>query len=354
MHEPRGTTASVAALPGLPPGVGAAGSLSARLFNDSIGGFAVAAADELGLLDAIAEHGTVDREAYAQEHDLHPPSLRAVTDALASAGVVAVAGDKVTGTTSFADVHATKGFFTWLLGGCGELLRTAGAVGRTANRHGRFIQRDATRISIGTADFGARFIDPVFDAMLDRDPPTRMVDVGCGSGSRLISALRRHPHATAIGIDVAPAAVALARARLVDAGLADRAIVIEADVHDLEHRPEFADVDFVCSFLMGHDFWPRERCVRVLDNLRRAFPALRSFALCDTYRSGRVPGTDLPILTLGFEHVHALMGQDLPTLDQWYEVFDETGWRVRHEYDLVLPPHSKIFHLTPDRGGDRR
>lgn len=336
---------------GIPPGVGSAGTLSATLFNHSLAAFAVVSAAELGLLDAIRDHGTVDLGGYADEHDLHPQSLRGVADALASAGVVTITGDKVTGTEDFADVHATKGFFTWLLGGCGELLRTGGSVTRNSNRTGRYIHRDARVISIGTADFGARFIDPVFDAAFAAHDFSHVADLGCGSGDRLIRALRSRPDATGVGVDIAPAAVELARERIAEAGLADRAVVIQADVHELTYRPEFAEVDFLTSFLMGHDFWPRQRCLRALENIRHAFPALRAFALCDTYRSGEVPSRDLPILTLGFEHVHAYMGQVLPTLADWREVFDAAGWTVYREHDLVLPPHSKIFHLTPNRGG---
>jgi amino acid adenylation domain-containing protein len=331
----------------LEPVTGAPGGVGATLFNASVSAFAVVSAAELGLLDEIAGAGHLDVAGYADQHDLHHGSVGAIVDALAAAGLLKVGGGIATPTASFPEVYATKGFFLWLLGGCGELLRTGGTVARNRNRTGRFIRRDAKTISIGTGDFGARFIDPVFEAAYAGHPYRCVADLGCGGGSRLIQALRANPEATAVGVDYAPAAVELARERLAAAGFANRAVVIEADVHYLPAHPAFADVDFLTSFLMGHDLWPRERCVTVLENFRTVFPAVRSFALCDTYRSEAVPSLDLPILTLGFEYVHRLMGQYIPTLAEWYEVFGSTCWRVDREHDLLLPPYSKIFHLVP-------
>ncbi|BCY09070.1 methyltransferase domain-containing protein [Actinoplanes sp. L3-i22] len=333
---------------------GAAGGSAAQLFNASIAAFAVVAADEIGLLAAAGRGDPVDLSTFAKQEDLHEPSVRAVATALAGAGVLVIDCDLAEPGPAFAEVHATKGFFTWLLGGCGELLRTTGAVSRNAGRTGRFITRDARAIAEGCGDFGARFIDPVFDQAFGGRRFRCVADLGCGAGARLIRALRADPRATGIGVDLAPAAVAEARERLAEAGLADRAVVIEADVHDLPRHPQFQRVDFVTSFLMGHDFWPRDRCRQVLRGLRRAFPAATDFALCDTYRAEQPAGADLPILTLGFEYVHALMGQQIPTLAEWRAVLPDSGWRIAHEHPLRLPPQSVIFHLVPDGSeGDR-
>ena len=325
---------------------------AAGLFNSAIAAFAVVAATEVGLLDEIEKRRSVDLTGYAAAFDLHEPSLRAIVAALTHAHVLKVDGDIVSPARAFLPVLETKGFFVWLLGGCGELLRTAGTVTHNSSRQGSFIRRDAKVISKGCADFGSKFIDPTFDVALAENSYSRIVDLGCGGGDRLIRALRARPHSTGVGIDIAPAAIKLAREQLQAEGLADRATVIEADASDLRYRPEFADVDFAMCFLMGHDFWPRGRCVTVLRSLREVFPSIQTFAMCDAYRSNIVPSPELPILTLGFEYVHALMGQYLPSLDEWQEVFAASGWRPCREYELLMP-FTRIFVLTPSSGGLR-
>lgn len=76
---------------------------------------------------------------------------------------------------------------------------------------------------------------------------------------------------------------------------------------------------------MGHDFWPRDRCVDNLRRLRRSFPRVQRFFLCDTVRilldnpdsRYAVQEGAMPIFTLGFEIGHALMGVTLPTAEDW-------------------------------------
>nr|BFE74551.1 hypothetical protein GCM10020092_078520 [Actinoplanes digitatis] len=186
----------------------------------------------------------------------------------------------------------------------------------------------------------------MLDRMLEGIDYTCIADLGCGNGDRLVRAVLARPGSRGVGIDIAPDAIELARKRVAEAGLLDRVVLVEADVCRLEPRPEFADVDVATCFLMGHDFWPRENCLAVLDGFRAVFPRLGGIALGDTYRSERSPGADLPILTLGFEYVHALMDKYVPTLGEWRDVFPDSGWRCQAEHDVTLPPNTKIFHLV--------
>ncbi|MFY1669586.1 class I SAM-dependent methyltransferase [Plantactinospora sp. WMMB334] len=338
--------------PGRHPGVGRVRPGSgppARLFNSAVASYAVVTAWEVGLLDEMRASGRLDIPRFAREHDLHEPSVRAVLQALEWAEVVRVTddADEAKPGDAFAEVYATKGFFGWLLGGCGELLRTGGTVARGGSQGRARIRRDAGRIGTGTADFGRQFIDPVLHRMLEEIDYTCVVDLGCGNGDRLVSAVLARPGSRGVGVDIAPDAIEAARRRVAEAGLLDRVALVEADARRLEPRPEFADVDLATCFLMGHDFWPREDCVAVLAGLRTVFPRLRDVALGDTYRSGEAPGPELPILTLGFEYVHALMGRYVPSLDEWRDVFPDSGWRCHAEHDVTLPPNTKIFHLVP-------
>ncbi len=56
-----------------------------------------------------------------------------------------------------------------------------------------------------------------------RRPPRRILDLGTGSGALLLAALDQWRDATGLGVDVSPAALAIARRNAQDTGMADRA-----------------------------------------------------------------------------------------------------------------------------------
>lgn len=65
-------------------------------------------------------------------------------------------------------------------------------------------------------------VEAVLAAFPDRSRALRVVDFGTGTGCLLLAVLSEYPHATGIGIDMAPEAVATARLNAGDLGLADR------------------------------------------------------------------------------------------------------------------------------------
>lgn len=53
--------------------------------------------------------------------------------------------------------------------------------------------------------------------------PLRMLDIGTGTGCLLLSALNEIPHSTGVGVDIAPAAIELAKQNAEDCGVGGRA-----------------------------------------------------------------------------------------------------------------------------------
>ena len=145
-------------------------------------------------------------------------------------------------------------------------------------------------------------------------------------------------------MEVNAGAVDLATRLVHDEGLADRISVTLADVTKLSPRPEWEDVDVLFCFFLGHDFWPRARCLETLRTLRTVFPRAGRFLLCDTYRSDLPPSQDLPTFTLGFEFTHAVMGQYIPSVAEWMDLFVEAGWTCVDRCDVDIP-FSSIFDL---------
>jgi hypothetical protein len=321
----------------------------AAIFNSAIAAAAISAASELGVIDEIEQSGHLDISAFVDDRSLHGESIRAMLVALASFEIVELddAREKVQPGPGFAEVHRLQGFFYWLVRGYGHLLTNLPDSTRNAARSGDFYHRDVRAVSLASAQMSAVSVDPLFLSIIEPLTFTATADLGCGSARRLIQMIADRPAVRGVGVDIAPAALAVARESVAAAGLTGSIGLVEASVTDLTPRPEFADVELVTCFFLGHDFWPRARCVNALRGVRQAFPHVEHFLLCDTYRSSTVPSAADQIFTLGFELTHAVMGQYLPSLAEWRDVFEESGWSSAGEHPVEVPPSTAIFHLRP-------
>lgn len=320
---------------------------AARIYNSAVAAWAIGAAWELGALDELHENGVLDAEEFAARQELDAPATLAMFRALSAAGVVRREENKVTPTDTFPEIYQTRSLFHWLVRGSAELFRQMPSVLQRKNRVGQFYQRDAAAIAVACREISTFCYDPWFYAALDDlDFDLRQVtDLGCGSGERLQQILRRYPAAKGLGIDIAPAAVRVAEQSAAEAGLTDRLSFVEADMLSMAPRPEFAEVELLTCFMAGHDFWPREQCVATLSRLRDLFPNARRFLLGDATRTVGVPDQELRVFTLGFEVAHDLMGDFLPTAQDWESVFEEGGWRLRRKHSIDMVASEVIFEL---------
>lgn len=321
---------------------------AADIFNSTVAGFAIAAAWEVGALDDLNDRGSIDVQEFCAKYDLHPPSIGAMFSALAAVGVVERDGDAVAAGPQFAEVFRHKAFFHWLTVGCAELFAGMPNIVRNESRVGSFYRRDAVAISYACKDINQHSFDPVFwQAMESLDFSfTTVADLGCGGGSRLAQIAARYPGIRGVGIDIAADALRDAAEHVRAAGFGGRFDFIEADARAIEPDPRFAGVEVLTCFMMGHDFWPRDRCVASLRRLREAFPQVRRFLLGDTARTLGIPDRDKPVFTLAFETAHDLMGVYLPTLSEWAGVFEESGWTCVNVHEVAHPADSVIYELA--------
>jgi len=211
------------------------GSLRARLraARDGLTGVRlqlIAAALDLGLLDALGE-GPASTERLAGRLDgVDQDLLAAYLRVLAAAGLVsgggswrltrfgrAVVGDDVVR----ASYEGFGGYHTELYRDLPALLR-GGPGRRDTAEKGEVIARLAAAVY------------PLIRALLVRTVterrPRRVLDIGCGAGLHLAAMLEAAPDATGIGVEVDPDAAALARRTLSERGLADRARVEGVDL----------------------------------------------------------------------------------------------------------------------------
>ena len=309
------------------------------------------------MLDALLRQ-KVDVPKFAANHNLDSDSMRGLVVSLAVADVVECDQDTVTAGRLFAEAYRTKSMFHWLSLGSGGLFSRVQHLLRNQNRIGNFHQRDPAAIAYACRELNRQFYDLVFWAVmrgLDYKFHS-VVDLGCGSGERLMQILGEYQETTAIGIDVAGPAIKFAKADQQNRGFENRLSFLVGDVREIEYREEFAQVDLLTCFLMGHDFWPRENCITTLQKLRKNFPKVRRFLLGDETRGllhscgSKPPITqytenNVPIFALGLEFGHVLMNVYIPTMEEWYGVFAEGGWRCVKGHELQKPAFAVVFEL---------
>ncbi|KAL8951386.1 MAG: hypothetical protein Q9222_002636 [Ikaeria aurantiellina] len=331
----------------------------ANIFNSAIAAPAIGAAWEIGLLDQLREHHVVDIHELATKHNLDLDSLNGLITALAIVDIVKRNHDNnITASTLFKEAYRAKSLFHWLSLGSGTLFSRMQYVLRNENRVGDdYYTRDSAAIAYACRDINEQHFDPSFwKAMEGLDFEFHsVVDLGAGSGGRLMQVLNRYPGTgtIGIGIDIAAPALKVAAAEAKERGLGDRLSFTVGDARKVEYRDEFAQVDLLTCFMMGHDFWPRENCVTTLQGLRRAFPAARRFLLGDATRilldepksRYAVSEDNVPVFTLGFEFGHAMMGVHLPTIEDWEGVFADGGWRCVKRHLIESLSGSVVFEL---------
>lgn len=319
----------------------------ADMFNAAVAASAIGAAWEIGAFDELLEQGTLEIAEFARRADLHRPSVTGMFAALASQHIVERHGTTILPGRHFREACRNRAFFHWLVQGSGELFRRMPYVLRNQNRVGRYYQRDAVAISFACREINERHFDPVFWAAMDNlgYEPEMAADLGSGSGERLLQIIERFPRARGVGLEIAGTAIDAATAGVAARGHSARITMIKADVLQLQPRPEFRHVDLLTCFMMGHDFWPKDDCVRIMRQLRDAFPDVRRFLLGDTVRMTGVPAEELPVFTLGFEVAHDMMGVYLPTLDEWEEALAEGGWKCVQMHVMDAPSVSVVFEL---------
>jgi SAM-dependent methyltransferase len=321
---------------------------AADIYNAAVASSAISAAWELGALDELAADDKLEVADFAARHDLDLAATEALFHALASVRVVERRDGAVFCDVNFAEVLRTRAFHHWLSRGCAELFADMTAVLRNENRVGEYFRRDSAAIAIACREINTNFFDPIFNEIVRSLEFTKIADLGCGSAERVIKVLKLRPGATGLGIDIADGALRVAQESVAAAGLADRVSFVKDDATAPRPRPEFADVDLLTCFLMGHDLWPREDCVVSLRRLREAFPNVRRLLLGDTARTTTIPDTDIPVFTLGFEVAHRMMGVYLPTLEEWNGVFADGGWRLIAQHRVETPADSVVFELEPN------
>ncbi len=239
-----------------------------------------------------------------------------------------------------------RAFAVWMIGGYGAYLRKT----IMHSQNDDATPQDSINgeyVAIGSQMANRAFMNDVFLDLLDEYRPKCLVDLGCGSGARLVTACENDSRCFAYGIDINRDAVKLAGTAVRSHDLDDRVEILHGDA--LERGSELGQridrpIDVVMSFMSMHDIFnlygPRESARRILSN----FNEPRYVWVADTVKSDTDGGQPLPIFTSGFELVHAFQKIDLFSRETYIDAFESAGARLVQQRYLNVPnTYAMIF-----------
>lgn len=311
---------------------------AATLFNGYVGAHVVFALQDLGVWDRLA-NGPVSAAGLAAQAGADPVRLRTLLDSASRFGYVEVREGIVQLTKPGCELVNSTGFFTWGVGGYGEMLRGLAALTKGWIRWGRDVSRDEEHIASGSAQVGRALITPVETDLLAELDFSSVADLGCGDGSRLLRLCGGRPPRRGLGLDISKAACALAAQRITAAGLTDHVEIRCQNIFAPGNQSVFRGFDLVSSFLMLHDLFAiYDDGAHMIRALRAAFPDAHYFLLADTnaqpWQQHKGP---LPIFSVQFELVHAFMGVPILPKEAYEEAFRNGGLEIERCEPLGVP-----------------
>jgi SAM-dependent methyltransferase len=161
---------------------------------------------------------------------------------------------------------------------------------------------------------------------VDLSARERLLDVGGGTGSWTIAAVRHNPHLRATVLDL-PVVAELAKARVADAGLSDRIEVVAGDAMHADLPPGH-DVFLVANLV---HYWSPEANIGLLERVRRAGETGALLLLADFWTD---PTHTQPVhaaLMAGEFAVHLRDGDEVRA---W---LPQAGWRFVDHRPLAGP-----------------
>ncbi|MCT9008499.1 class I SAM-dependent methyltransferase [Streptomyces sp. NPDC054766] len=309
----------------------------AMLFNGYVGAHAFYALHELGVLRRW-EEGTTKVAELAPHAD--EDRLVALLVTMARLGFVTLDGTTAELTPTGRELVQQQGFFTWCVGGHGDVWRQLAGLAGEGLRFGQDVRRNDGRVALGCAEADRALMRPTQDEVLGSIDFTTAVDIGCGDGSRLLELCSENPERHGIGIDISADACAMAAEQSRKRGLADRVDFVQANVIELlKSDRTFPGADLVVSIFMLHDlFASTDDHPELVRSLRRVFPDARYFLLADTAAQDEAERREQPpIFSLGFELAHSFMGVRLQARSTYEEAFEAGGLKIARREPFGAP-----------------
>lgn len=295
------------------------------------------AASELGLFEALADSPAV-LDSLAARTGLTPRAARISADAMVALGLLERDGDSYRNGPAAArylaggsegDLRPLLRFWDTISYPSWQAL--AEALGSGPPRE--VFDLDEAQQEIVSGGIEAILAGPAhaLPEVIDLSGNHRLLDVGGGSGSWSIAAARRHPHLHATVFEL-PVTAQIARARVTEAGMADRVAVVAGDAM-ADDLPTDHDVFLVANLV---HYWSPSDNLALLRRVRAAAPAGGRLLLADFWTDPTHTQPVQAALMAGEFAVHMRDG-DVYSVDEARDWLPEAGWRFVEHLPLDGP-----------------
>ncbi|NBI29135.1 SAM-dependent methyltransferase [Chengkuizengella marina] len=312
------------------------------LFNGFVGANVAFAYQQIGLFDVIKKGENVTIEEIAVRTDSHLSKLQGLLKAGEALGYFHFNKDGTMNVTEMGEeLRQMLGYFTWSVGGYGEMFRELGNLTKSARPWGHL--RNEGMVALGADMNNRSFMEKLLFDVLDHLHVNSIADFGCGNGGRLITWAERYSHINGVGVDISADAIGMAEEQVKMHGLENRLKMVCANVLDTFRTDKFhsilEEVELVSSFMMLHDLYNISDLRETLfDRLREAFPNVKYFLIADTVQKPSLEELEqLPIFNVGYELLHNYMGVYIPKKEEYDELFARAGLAVEKCIEFGTP-----------------
>lgn len=295
------------------------------------------AASELGIFEALA-NSPATLDALAARTGLTRRAARITADAMVALGMLERDGAEYRNAPTAAhflagstpvDLRPLLRFWDQISYPAWQTLARALSSGPPRE----IFELDEAKQAIVSAGIEAVLAGPshALGNVVDFSAHRNLLDIGGGTGSWTIATARRHPDLHATVVDL-PVVAEIARARVSEAGLADRITVLAGDAmnHDL---PAGHDVFLIANLI---HYWSPDDNVALLRRVRRAAERGARLLLADFWTD---PTHTQPLhaaLMAGEFTVHLRDG-DVYSVDEVRDWLATAGWRFVEHLPLGGP-----------------
>ncbi|MCM2387974.1 methyltransferase [Streptomyces albipurpureus] len=287
--------------------------------------------DRLGVLPYLQRGDTVTAEQLAADVDLPVKAVADLLEAYQAAAIVERDHGTEGGFRAVPELEwlcYQAGYVSWALNANRPFVENPREFLKDAPAARRIHHRDMREVAVSSQWMGSKAFYPALLATIFDARPSRIVDLGAGTGRLVIEVLQAFPEATGVALDMAHDACAAAVEAAKFAGVEDRMTVVEAPIQSLADDPSVLQgAQAITAGFVFHDMMPEEEEIadRILRNSRAALGADGFLAVTEA----------VPYAAMGWErrfsalvtYMHQqFMGRGLLTESQWRDKFQAAGF----------------------------
>lgn len=306
----------------------------------------------VGLLEELRTHDSVDVVAFAGRDNLDGPTLIALCEALHARRIL------VRRTPSSFALDAAGRFLVeepmvrgWfeLTYGYENVLYHLEDIVRKKKIYGKDgFQRDGRYVATGSGLASMRFYFPYALHLMGKRSYRRVLDIGCGDGTFLRLLHEADPRIEGVGVDLSPEAVAAGNADLERRGLSNKIQLHACDAMHLERVAEhLKGVDAATTFFVLHEFCDQGKnssAQQFLSQFRQVLPGA-PFMIFETIRPTPDEMRAHPGPAVEYFLFHDLSGQKPISRADWTSLFTASGFSSIEE-DYLDFARTSIFTVS--------